>query len=220
MNIAKNLLQIKTELPATVHLLAVSKLHPESRVWAAYHTGQRIFGESRVQELLPKYTHLPKDIEWHFIGHLQENKVKHIAPFIDMIQSVDSVKLLEAINREAGKCSRKIKVLLQVHIAQEEHKFGFTFNEIEVFFTSDAFLSFENITFSGLMGMATLTDDREQIRKEFNSLAALFQKTKANFFALNNDFKELSMGMSDDFPIAIEEGSTMVRIGSKIFGAR
>jgi pyridoxal phosphate enzyme (YggS family) len=220
MNIAKNLLQIKTELPEFVRLLAVSKLQPESRIWAAYHTGQRIFGESRAQELLPKYANLPKDIEWHFIGHLQVNKLKQIAPFIDTIQSVDSVKLLETANRSAAKFNRKIKVLLQVHIAQEETKFGFSFDEIEDFFQSESFLSFEHLTFSGLMGMATLTEDKEQIRKEFNSLAILFQKIKTNYFAQNNAFNELSMGMSDDYPIAIEAGSTLVRIGSKIFGAR
>ncbi|GHT13099.1 YggS family pyridoxal phosphate enzyme [Bacteroidia bacterium] len=220
MNIAKNLLQIKTELPETVRLLAVSKLQPESRIWAAYHKGQRIFGESRAQELLPKHANLPKDIEWHFVGHLQINKLKQIAPFIDTIQSIDSLKLLETADRAAGKFNRKINVLLQVHIAQEETKFGFSFDEIEDFFKSGLFLSFENLTFSGLMGMATLTDDREQIRKEFNSLAVLFQKIKADYFAWNDTFKELSMGMSGDYPIAVEEGCTMVRIGSKIFGAR
>jgi pyridoxal phosphate enzyme (YggS family) len=220
MSVSENLRQIETELPVTVRLLAVSKLHPESLIWDAYYAGQRIFGESRVQELLPKYTNLPKDIEWHFIGHLQANKVKQIVPFIDTIQSIDSVKLLEAVNWEAAKFNRKIKVLLQVHIAQEEHKFGFSFDEIEDFFKSELSHSFESITFSGLMGMATFTDDKAQIRKEFNRLAVFFQKIKADYFTSDDAFKELSMGMSDDYPLAVEEGSTMVRVGSKIFGAR
>jgi pyridoxal phosphate enzyme (YggS family) len=220
MSIFGNLRQIKGELPESVRLVAVSKFHPESAILEAYHAGQRIFGENRVQELLPKYEYLPKDIEWHLIGHLQGNKVKYIAPFIDTVESVDTVKLLEELNREAGKFNRKIKVLLQIHIAQEEHKFGFSYDEIEDLLKKQIFNSFTNLTFAGLMGMASLTDDKTQIRKEFEQLSAFFKKIKTEYFSGNDSFKELSIGMSDDYPLAVEAGSTMVRIGSKIFGVR
>jgi pyridoxal phosphate enzyme (YggS family) len=220
MGISENLQRIRATLPETVRLLAVSKLHPESSILEAYRAGQRIFGENRVQELLPKQAHLPADIEWHFIGHLQENKVKYIVPFIDTIQSIDSLKLLATVDREAGKCHRKVKVLLQVHIAQEEHKFGFSPDEIEDLLKNKVLSNHPNLIFSGLMGMATFTDDGAQIRKEFEGLAAFFRKIKAAYFAGDDAFKELSIGMSDDYPIAVEAGSTMVRIGSKIFGTR
>jgi len=219
-DIAENLRQLKSELPDNVRLLAVSKLHSESVIMEAYRAGQRIFGENRVQELLPKYDHLPKDIEWHFIGHLQANKVKYITPFVHTIQSVDSLKLAETVNKEAEKINRKIRVLLQIHIAQEEHKFGFSYEEAEDLFKNHIFNSMENLEISGLMGMATLTDDYSQIRKEFNRLNNFFKQIKSVYFSCDNSFKELSIGMSDDYFTAIEEGSTMIRLGSKIFGSR
>jgi len=219
-NIAERLCQLKGELPENVRLLAVSKFKSDSAIMEAYRAGQRIFGENRVQELIPKHEHLPNDIEWHFIGHLQANKVKYIAPFIHTIQSVDSLKLAETVNKEAEKHNRKIRVLLQIHIAQEEQKFGFSFDEIADLLQNNRFDSMNNIDIAGLMGMATLTDNQTQIRHEFNSLHRFFLQIKTDYFAGNHSFSELSMGMSDDYPIAIEEGSTMIRIGSKLFGAR
>jgi pyridoxal phosphate enzyme (YggS family) len=220
MTIASRLNCLKSSLPEGVRLVAVSKFHPESAIEEAYHVGHRIFGENRVQELLSKYEHLPKDIEWHFIGHLQMNKVKFIAPFIDTIHSIDSVKLLAEVNKEAAKFKRKINVLLQIHIAKEEHKFGFSFGEIEELLRNNIFSSFPNLLLSGLMGMATFTDEKEQIRKEFHELSSFFQKIKTTYFPACTLFRELSMGMTDDFPIALEEGSTIIRIGAKIFGTR
>ena len=220
MNIAENIYQLRLELPDSVRLLAVSKFKSESVIMEAYLAGQRIFGENRVQELLLKYEHLPKDIEWHFIGHLQANKVKYIAPFIHTIQSVDSLKLAETVNKEAIKCNRKIRVLFQIHIAQEEQKFGFSYNEIENLLKNDAFSSMKNLEIAGLMGMATLTDNEIQIHNEFNRLNNFFQFLKTGYFSGNNSFNELSIGMSDDYQIAVKEGSTMIRIGSKVFGLR
>jgi len=220
MDFAERLYRLKSELPGNVRALAVSKFHSESVILEAYEAGQRIFGENRVQELLPKYEHLPKDIEWHFIGHLQANKVKYIVPFIHAIQSVDSLKLAEAVNKEAEKCRRKIRALLQIHIAQEEQKFGFSYDGIMDLLKKDAFRSLENLDIAGLMGMATLTDDQSQIRNEFHRLHCFFQQLKNEYFAANDSFNELSMGMSDDYQIAVDEGSTMIRIGSKLFGSR
>ncbi|MDR1631828.1 MAG: YggS family pyridoxal phosphate-dependent enzyme [Dysgonamonadaceae bacterium] len=220
MSIAENLREIRETLPENVRLTAVSKFHPPSVLWEAYHAGQRIFGENHVQELVPKYEHLPKDVEWHFIGHLQANKVKYIAPFIHTIQSVDSLRLLEEINKQAGKHNRKINVFLQIHIAQETHKFGFLYEDVEKLLSEKAFDTLENIRISGLMGMATLTGDGRQIRREFSNLHAFFLKIKNIYFAGDKFFSDLSIGMSDDYLIAIEEGSTMVRIGGRIFGGR
>ena len=221
MSIASNLAKINSELPPGVRLTAVSKFHTEATIMEAYNAGQRIFGESRVQELLGKYDSLPKDIEWHFIGHLQTNKVKYLAPFIQLIQSVDSRKLLEEINKQAGLFLRRIPILIQIHIAQEEHKFGFSPDEIRDFLkNTDWKNEFPHVCFSGLMGMATFTDDTDQIASEFESLARLFHELKSAFFANDPEFKELSMGMSDDYPIAIAHGSTLIRVGSKIFGDR
>ena len=220
MDITEKIYRLKNELPDNVRLLAVSKLHSESVIMKAYHAGQRIFGENRVQDILPKYEHLPKDIEWHFIGHLQANKVKFIAPFIHTIQSIDSLKLAETVNKEAGKCNRKIRVLLQIHIAQEEHKFGFPYCEAEELLKNGILHSMPNLEISGLMGMATLTDNHVQIRNEFSRLHFFFQQIKFDYFAGNDSFKELSIGMSGDYLIAVEEGSTMIRLGSKIFGSR
>ena len=216
MSIADNLSEIKKHLPPGVRLTAVSKFHSNETILEAYNAGQRTFGESRVQELLGKYDRLPKDIEWHFIGHLQTNKVKYIAPFIYMIQSVDSLKLLEEIDKQAGLFSRRIPVLLQIHIAQEEQKFGFDKDASYTDFSTN----YANVRFCGLMGMATFTEDTTQIDSEFEGLAELFRQLKSTCFANNADFNELSMGMSDDYPIAIEKGSTMVRIGSRLFGSR
>jgi len=220
MNVAENLRKIKETLPENVQLTAVSKFHPESVLMEAYDAGQRIFGENRVQELVPKYEHLPKDIEWHFIGHLQANKVKYIASFIHTIQSVDSLRLLEEIDRQARKHNRIINVLFQIHIARETQKFGFLYEEIENLLQEKTFDALKNIRIAGLMGMATFTDDEQQIRREFRGLNTFFKKIKNIYFPDNHFFNQLSMGMSDDYPIAIEEGSVMVRIGSRIFGQR
>lgn len=220
MSIIENLRRIRETLPENVRLTAVSKFHPESVLREAYSAGQRIFGENHVQELVPKYEHLPKDIEWHFIGHLQANKVKYIAPFVHTVQSVDSLRLAEEINRQAGKHNRKINVFLQIHIARETHKFGFLFEEVEQLLAERAFDAFENIRITGLMGLATFTGDERQIRREFSNLHTFFLKIKNSYFAGDKFFSELSIGMSDDYLIAIEEGSTMVRIGGKLFGER
>jgi len=220
MDIAEKLYLLKSELPENVRLLAVSKFHSEEDVMEAYRAGQRIFGENHVQELLPKQEHLPKDIEWHFIGHLQANKVKYIAPFIHTIQTIDSLKLADTVNKEAGKWNRKLRVFLQIHIAREEQKFGFSYDEAEELLKNAAFHFMTNLEIAGLMGMATLTDDRTQIRNEFRGLHCFFNRIKADYFVNNDSFNELSIGMSDDYPIAVEEGSSMIRIGSKLFGSR
>ncbi|MDL2223263.1 YggS family pyridoxal phosphate-dependent enzyme [Bacteroidales bacterium OttesenSCG-928-M11] len=220
MSIAQRLNEIKNNLPSSVQVVAVSKFHKVSAIEEAYEVGHRIFGESRVQELIPKYNELPKDIQWHFIGHLQSNKVKFIVPFVDMIESVDSLKLLEEINREAKKFDRYIKILLQIHIAQEEHKYGFHFEEVEDLIKLGKLKSLSHIKLVGLMGMASFTDKEDQIRNEFRKLASFYRHLKASYFSEDDSFRELSIGMSDDYPIAIEEGSTLVRIGSKIFGSR
>ncbi|GHT24238.1 YggS family pyridoxal phosphate enzyme [Bacteroidia bacterium] len=212
MSIAAQLERLKAELPPRVKLVAVSKYCPESAIQEAYDAGQRIFGESRAQEIVPKYEHLPKDIAWHFIGHLQVNKVRYIAPFIDTIHSVDSLKLLQEINVCAAKNNRSIKVLLEVHIAQEEQKSGFYPDEIGYFLKNTDFIGFKNVEIIGLMGMATYTADEALIRREFATLAAI-----AGDKSLKPLVRELSMGMSNDYKLAIEAGSTMVRIGSKIF---
>ena len=220
MNIASRLNELRNGLPEGVRIVAVSKFHDVSTIWDAYNAGQRLFGESRVQELLPKYESLPKDIQWHFVGHLQVNKVKYIASFIATIQSADSLKLLEELNRQAQKNNRCIRVLLQIHIALEEQKYGFSFDEVEELLNADLQKRLSYLRFSGLMGMATFTDDMEEIRREFAGLSAFFAKLKMRYFAGDNDFKELSMGMSDDYPLAIEAGSTLIRIGTKLFGDR
>jgi pyridoxal phosphate enzyme (YggS family) len=217
MTISSRFNQIRQDLPESVRLVAVSKFRPAAAIREAYDAGQRIFGESRVQELASKYEQLPKDIEWHFIGHLQANKVKYIVPFIDTIQSIDSVKLLQEVQKEAGKFNRKIKVLLQIHIAREEHKFGFSFEEAEKLMQDNLMDAFPNLLVSGLMGMATFTGDQEQVRRAFQGLASFYRSLKAAYFSTHPPFQELSMGMSDDYPVAVEEGSTMVRIGTKLF---
>lgn len=215
MSLQENYNDIKNKLPEHVELVAVSKTHPVSVVQEVYDFGQRAFGENKVQELMEKHPLLPKDIEWHLIGHLQTNKVKYIAAFIDTIQSVDSAKLLKEINKEAEKNARTIKVLLQVKIAEEESKYGLTVSEAEYLFEQSLAGEFPNIQITGLMGMATFTDNETQIRKEFSKLKSLFDKLNEQ-----SPLKKLSMGMSDDFPIAIECGANSVRVGSAIFGKR
>lgn len=220
MSIAQNIQEIRKNIPANVSLVCVSKFHPENAILEAYNCGERIFGESRVQELLAKQTKLPADIQWHFIGHLQSNKIKLILPTVSLIHGVDSSNLLKEINSRALKAGRVVSCLLQVHIAREETKFGFSIEEIHQMLSGIEFGSLENVQINGLMGMATLTDDKEQIRAEFRTLRQLYDELKREYFQNNENFLELSMGMSDDYQIAIDEGSTMVRIGSSIFGMR
>jgi hypothetical protein len=216
MNITENLHQIKSTLPENVTLVAVSKTKPNEAILEAYNVGHRIFGENKVQELTDKYEALPKDIEWHMIGHLQSNKVKYIAPFISLIHGVDSFKLLQEINKRAEQNNRVIDCLLQIHIAEEDSKFGFDEKEVLELLASEEFKSLQNVTVIGLMGMATFTDNEDQIRKEFTGLKQLFDKLQTSNFKLQT----LSMGMSGDYQLAIECGSTMVRVGSSIFGDR
>ncbi len=208
------------ELPKSVTLVAVSKTKPENLILEAYNVGQKIFGENKVQDLVQKYEHLPKDIQWHFIGHLQTNKVKFIVPFVSLIHAVDSLKLLKEINKEALKINRTVNCLLQIYIAKEETKFGLDEKEVFQLLESSDFKELKNINISGLMGMATYTNNLSQIASEFDSLKKLHLKLKTTFFATNNSFNEISMGMSGDYKIAIANGSTMVRIGSSIFGER
>ena len=218
--IADNLNKIKSVLPEHVKLVAVSKTVSADRILEAYGTGQKIFGENKVQELTAKYNELPKDIKWHMIGHLQTNKVKFIVPFISLIHSVDSFKLLEIINKESERISIITNCLLQVHIAEEQTKFGFNESEIRQMLGSEAYKNLKNVRISGLMGMATFTDNVSKVRGEFHALSELFKTLKIDFFSHVEYFKELSMGMSSDYKIGIEEGSTMVRIGTDIFGSR
>ena len=215
MSIQDNYNKIKNQLPSNVELVAVSKTHPVSAIQEVYDLGQKVFGENKVQELVEKYPLLPQDIQWHLIGHLQTNKVKYIAEFIDTIQSVDSEKLLNEINKEAGKHNHKIKVLLQVKIAEEETKFGLEIEEAENLFKKFIDCEFPNVEITGLMGMATFTEDENQVRKEFEKLKSLFDNLNTI-----RPLQTLSMGMSDDFPIAIECGANSVRVGSAIFGRR
>jgi pyridoxal phosphate enzyme, yggS family len=220
MSIVDSLASVKATLPGGVKLIAVSKTHSTERILEAYNAGQRAFGENKVQELVPKYEALPKDIEWHLIGHLQRNKVKLVVPFVSLIHSVDSEKLLSAIDQEAEKAEREVKCLIQVHIAEEETKFGFTPDEAFRFFVDKRPAAYKHVRIAGLMGMATLTDDTTRIRKEFSLLHNLFEKVRAEGNVTKEDFSTLSMGMSSDYPIAVESGSTMVRVGSAIFGKR
>ena len=220
MSIQANLKEVLATLPQHVRLVAVSKFHPNEALQEAYDAGQRVFGESKVQEMTQKYESLPKDIEWHFIGHLQTNKIKYMAPYVAMIHGVDSYKLLCEIDKQAAKVGRIIPCLLQIHIAREETKFGFSFDECREMLAQGEWKELKHITLSGVMGMGTFTDNREQTAQEFKSLGDFFQEIKQDFFADAPSFKEISMGMSDDYPIAIEHGSTLVRVGSRIFGNR
>jgi hypothetical protein len=220
MKIADKILQLKKEIPGHVKLVAVSKTKPNEYILEACKSGHLIFGENRIQDLVIKQETLPKDIQWHFIGHLQTNKVKYIAPFISMIEGVDSLKLLMEINKQGKKNDRTINCLLQFHIATEESKFGLDISEAKTLMSSDQYKSLEHIKICGVMGMATYTDNIATIRSEFKHLKSIFNQLKTEYFSTQADFKEISMGMSGDYKIAIEEGSTMVRIGSLIFGER
>jgi len=216
MSISENLIKIKSSLPEQITLVAVSKTKPIADIQEAYDAGQRIFGENKIQEMVDKYHEMPKDIKWHMIGHLQRNKVKYMAHFVDLIHGVDSFKTLKEIDKQAKKHRRIINCLLQAKIAKEDSKFGLSFTEIEEILVSEEFNSLENINVVGLMGMSTFTDDTEQIKSEFKSLHIIFKKLKTNYQRLNI----LSIGMSGDYRLAIDCGSTMVRIGSAIFGSR
>ena len=220
MSIHQNLQKIKSDLPTQVTLVAISKTKPVEAILEAYNSGQRIFGENKVQEMCDKQLLLPTDIQWHIVGHLQSNKVKYIAPFVSLIHAVDSLKLLQEINKQAAKNNRIIDCLLQIYIAQEETKFGLNFDEAELLLSSSAFQELKNVRIVGLMGMASNTDNKEQVRMEFRSLKNFFDKIKTQESRLETTYTILSMGMSSDYNIAIEEGSTMVRIGSSIFGER
>jgi len=212
--------RIKAGLPEGVQLVAVSKFHPIEALQEAYDVGQRIFGESKVQEMTQKYEAMPKDIEWHFIGHLQTNKIKYMAPYVSLIHGVDSYKLLAEIDKQAAKAGRVIPCLLQMHIAREETKFGFSFDECRQMLEAGNWRTLEHIRIAGVMGMATNTDDENIIAHEFESLKQFFDELKSGPFADAPDFREISMGMSDDYPLAIGRGSTLIRVGSLIFGAR
>ncbi len=218
--IQEKIVSLKKTLPLGVKLVAVSKKKTAADIQAAYETGQLDFGENYVQELVDKYEALPKDIHWHFIGHLQRNKVKYIAPFVHLIHGVDSLKLLKEINKQGKKCERQIHVLLQVHIAKEESKFGFDEQEIVDMLDSDTFAELNHVSIRGLMGMATNTKDLEVVKQEFTGLRELYHKLRQHEALSHQHFTELSMGMTQDYPTAIECGSSMVRIGSAIFGAR
>ena len=217
MSVASKISEIRATLPAGVELVAVSKFHPAEAILEAYGTGQRIFGESRVQELTAKFEALPKDIEWHMIGHLQTNKVRAIAPFVSLVHSVDSQRLAECIDREAARCGRVIDCLLELHVSSDATKSGWDLDELRDYLATGAFRELKNIRFRGIMGMATYTDDVNIIRADFEALAAAKRELEPLF---DDDFNILSMGMSDDYPIAVECGSTMVRVGSRIFGER
>lgn len=219
MAIQENLSKIKNEIPKNVKLVAVSKTKADADIMEAYNAGHKVFGENKVQELVDKYDRLPKDIEWHFIGHLQSNKVKYLAPFVHLIHGVDSLKLLKEINKQATKNDRIINCLLQFHIANEKAKFGFYKEEVFDLLQSDEFQKLENIRIVGLMGMATYTDDENQIRNEFSTLKSYFEEIQEKYLKADY-FSEISMGMSADYQTAIEEGSTIIRLGSSIFGAR
>ncbi len=220
MDIQANLKEVLDQLPEGVRLVAVSKFHPNEAIEEAYKVGQRIFGESREQELSTKYETLPKDIEWHFIGHLQTNKVKYIAPYIAMIHAVDSYKLLAEIDKQAAKYDRVIPCLLEIHIAQEESKYGFTFDTCRQMLEEGGWKQLKHVCIAGVMGMGTNTDDEKEVEKEFRSLADFFRSLKQDYFSQTDSFKEISMGMSHDYQIAIKCGTTLVRVGSKIFGER
>lgn len=219
MSIKDNLHKIKSSLPPQVTLIAVTKTHPINKLEEVYDAGHKIFGENKVQELVDKYEALPKDIEWHLIGHLQSNKVKYIAPFVSLIHSVDSMKLLQEINKQAEKNNRIINCLLQIYIAKEETKFGLSFEEAEELINSTELKALKNIKIIGFMGMATNTENNEQISNEFKSLKQFYDQF-SNFSIFNFKLSNLSMGMSSDYKLAIEQGSTLIRVGSSIFGQR
>jgi len=219
-DVRKNLHDVLSRLPEGVRLVAISKYHPNEFIEAAYVEGQRIFGESHEQELKLKHESLPKDIEWHFIGHLQTNKVKYIAPYINMVEAVDSLKLLREIDKQAKKCERTIDVLLELHIAEESTKYGLTLDACRELLASGEWRELHNVRICGLMMMASNTDDRDQIAREFDCAKSFFDEVKAAYFADSPTFRERSWGMSHDYDIAVRHGSTMVRVGTAIFGSR
>jgi pyridoxal phosphate enzyme (YggS family) len=218
--IANKLQKLYGELPKEVTLVAVSKTKPISDLQDAYDAGQRVFGENKVQEMCAKWEQLPEEIKWHFIGHLQRNKVKYLAPFVNLIHGVESFRLLKEINKQAKKYNRVIDVLLQFFIANEETKFGLSFEESQSILVDENFKELQNVRVCGVMGMASFTNNQEQIREEFKTLKSIFDKLKFTFFDNETSFNVVSMGMSGDYKIAIEEGSTMIRVGSSIFGKR
>lgn len=220
MDIAGNIAKIKKTLPEGVKLVAVSKTKPIEDIISAYHSGHKVFGENKVQDIIRKHEQLPKDIEWHFIGHLQSNKVKFIVPFVSLLHGIDSLKLLKVVNKEAQKIDRAVPCLLQFHIAEESTKFGFSMEEAQSLLESEEFKLLQNVEIAGVMGMATYTNNKNQIRNEFRVLKNIFITLKNEYFSKSKNFVEISMGMSDDYLIAVEEGSTIIRVGSKIFGAR
>ena len=220
MNIEQNIEKIKKAIPSSTRLVAVSKFHDTEHILEAYNSGHKVFGESRVQELTDKQPNLPDDIEWHFVGRLQRNKVQFLVPFIHCIHSVDSARLLRRIEQQAARVERVIPCLLQIHIAQEDTKTGFTEDECLQFLGTNEWREFKHIQLAGVMGMATFTDDEHIVRKEFKGLKNFFHKLKKEFFEDTPAFKEISMGMSADYRIAVEEGSTLIRVGSNIFGER
>jgi pyridoxal phosphate enzyme (YggS family) len=220
MGIVDNLQKIQKQIPSHVSLVAVTKTKPDEMIMEAYHAGHRDFGENKVQDLAGKAERLPGDIRWHMIGHLQSNKVKYLASFVHLVHGVDSLKLLNVINKEAAKQNRIIDCLMQVHIAREQTKFGFSGDELQEVLHSDSFGELKNIRIRGVMGMASYTENSDQIREEFRHLKRIFETLSASVFSNNSSFDQLSYGMSGDYQLAIEEGSTIVRIGSLIFGAR
>jgi len=220
MNIQENIEQIRNSIPSNVTLIAVSKTKPNEDIMQAYNCGQRIFGENKAQELKVKHETLPKDIQWHFIGHLQENKIKYIIDYVAIIHSVDSLKLLKEINKQALKHNRIVDCLLEIDISHEASKFGLSKEEVEILLDSEDYKQLNNIRLCGVMGVGSITDKREQTKKEFRELKEIFLSIKEKYFRDKDFFKEISMGMTHDYDIAIEEGSTMIRIGSKIFGER
>ena len=219
-DVKSHLHEVLDTLPQGVRLVAISKYHPNEYIEAAYEEGQRVFGESHEQELRQKHQSLPQDIEWHFIGHLQTNKVKYIAPYVTMIEAVDSLKLLREINKQAEKCGRRIKVLLELHIAEEATKYGLTLDACRELLAAGEWRQMQHVQICGIMMMASLTDDANQIRQEMLTARDFFDEVKAQYFADDEAFCERSWGMSDDYPIALETGSTMIRVGTKIFGPR
>ena len=220
MNISDNLHKIKETLPETVKLVAVSKFHPVEAIQKLYDNGQRVFGESRMQEVDLKHSQLPQDIEWHFIGHLQTNKVKAIVPYVHTIHSVDSWKLLQEIDKQATSVNKRICCLLEIHIAEEDSKYGLSFDTCRQMLDEDLWKQLKYAYIGGVMGMATFTDNVDLIRTEFRSLKLFYDELKADYFHDFDSFSEISMGMSDDYKIAVEEGATIVRVGSSIFGQR
>ena len=219
-DVKSHLHEVLDTLPQGVRLVAISKYHPNEYIEAAYEEGQRVFGESHEQELRQKHLSLPQDIEWHFIGHLQTNKVKYIAPYVTMIEAVDSLKLLREINKQAEKCGRCIKVLLELHIAEEATKYGLTLDACRELLADGEWRQMQHVQICGIMMMASLTDDANQIRQEMLTARDFFDEVKAQYFADDEAFCERSWGMSDDYPIALQTGSTMIRVGTKIFGPR